>query len=106
MASASTVPFTLTHRAALIEVVNTICGEDGGDWIAESIALEDGTLVWDAGVGRLTFTVVRGDDGMYVQALTGPTAQHLTERADWPISLELPHETARTISHLIGIFTT
>lgn len=102
-----TAPFTPAHRAALIEVGNANCesNADGGDWIAESIALEGGTLVWDAGVDRLTFAAVRGGDGMYVQVLTGPTATHLTARADWPISLELPHETARTLWQLIGIFT-
>ncbi|MEE2061840.1 hypothetical protein [Rhodococcus artemisiae] len=102
-----TAPFTPAHRAALIEVGNASCDSnaDGGDWITESVVLDDGLLVWDAGVDRLTFTAVRGDDGLYVQVLTGPTAAHLTARADWPINLELPHETARTIWHLIGIFT-
>ncbi|MGN5240857.1 MULTISPECIES: hypothetical protein [unclassified Rhodococcus (in: high G+C Gram-positive bacteria)] len=43
-----------------------------------------------------------GIDGMYVQVLTGPA---LTAEGDWPISLECPRETARTIWQLVGLFT-
>ncbi|MFD6859146.1 hypothetical protein ACFWCF_17615 [Rhodococcus sp. NPDC060090] len=39
---------------------------------------------------------------MYVQVLTGPA---LTAEGDWPISLECPRETARTIWQLVGLFT-
>lgn len=107
-----TAPFTPAHRDTLIEVANSgwpadvegpITGDLNEGWVAESLTLEEaGTLVWDAGVERLTFVAVTGIDGMYVQVLTGPD---LTAEADWPISLECPRETARTIWQLVGLFT-
>lgn len=110
-------PFTEDHRTAVLEVA--VCsGPRGGrvdacihaeEWVGACLHLEDGMLVWDAGVGRLSFAAVRGIDGMYVEVLTTPAGPArgttLVVEADWPISLELPRETARTIWHLIGIFT-
>ena len=110
-------PFTEDHRTALLDVA--VCsGPQGGrvdacihaeEWVGACLHLEDGMLVWDAGVGRLSFAAVRGIDGMYVEVLTTPAGSSrgttLVVEADWPISLELPRETARTIWHLIGIFS-
>ncbi|BDB63541.1 hypothetical protein [Rhodococcus sp. RDE2] len=105
-------PFTETHWDTLIEVANScwpadvegpLTGDLHEGWVAESLTLdEDGTLVWDAGVERLTLVAVNGIGGMYVQVLTGPAP---TAEADWPISLECPRETARTLWHLIGLFS-
>lgn len=102
-----TAPLTIAHRTALIDVAAAATDTGGPDgWIAESLTLDDGMLVWDTGIGiRLTFAAVKGHDGMYVQVLTGSDRQHLTAHADWPIALEFPRETARTLWHLIGIFT-
>ncbi|MGW4019604.1 hypothetical protein ACWECW_25195 [Rhodococcus ruber] len=61
--------------------------------------LEDGLLIWDAGIGRLRFAVVHGIDGMYVEVLTGTRdATTLTAEAHGPIDFEVHHCGARSLS--------
>ena len=92
------VPFTEGHRAALKEVasnlvdVERIDSADLDACLETWTDLEDGLLIWDAGVGRLRFAAVHGLDGMYVEVLTeGRDVTTLTVEAHWPIDFEVHH---------------
>ncbi|MGW0021598.1 hypothetical protein ACWDUD_25060 [Rhodococcus sp. NPDC003382] len=107
------MPFTEAHRTALKEVAAGIAGCERidadihlDDRLEMWTDLEDGMLVWDAGDDRLRFAAVEGVDGTYVEVLTGPRdAPTLTVEANWPITIEFPRETARTIWQLIGLYS-
>jgi len=106
------VPFTEGHRAALKEAASDLADAERIDsadldtCLETWTDLEDGLLIWDAGVGRLRFAAVHGIDGLYVEVLTEDRdATTLTVEAHWPIDFEVHHCTARTIWHLIGLFS-
>lgn len=107
------VPFTEGHHTALKEVASSLAGIEPIDpteldaCLETWTDLEDGLLIWDAGVGTLRFAAVHGIDGLYVEVLTGTReATTLTVQAHWPIDFDVHHCTARTIWHLIGLFST
>ncbi len=107
------VPFTEAHRTALTEVAAAdplfehLDPDTHLDQLEACTDLEHGMLRWDAGTDPLRFAAVEGVDGTYVEVLTGsrdtPT---LTAEAHWPITIEFPRETARTIWQLIGLYST
>lgn len=98
-----TAPFTVAHLDALHTVAEEVADDEAG--LSDYLNLQGGVLSWAAEGTRLLFAAVADADGMYVQVLRVLTDTTARLEADWPISLELPHETARTIWQLIGLYT-